>query len=349
MKHFFLPILFLSIISGISIGVSYFPWFLGIISPLLIALLLGILLGNTLFSFFPQHWNIPIRFGAKKLLRWGIILYGFKISIIDIAGIGIEGFLLALGMVFSTFGLIFFIHKKWGNPKDDSIMFLVGAGASVCGATAVLAMQSTIKARTEHATVAITTVVVFGTLSLLSIPLLYWTNFLPFPDTSLGMFIGATVHEVAQVVAVGNFFSSDIAEEAVIVKMTRVILLAVLLLSVSLYIQKPIRQSSSNSSFSFRSLIDSVLTAIQSIPFFVFAFLGVIGINTVFSLPSVIHSGIVWIDTFFLTFAMLCLGIQTQLSSFKNIGGYAFWLGGIAFIWLTIGGSIFTWLLSSVF
>jgi len=338
--------LFLSIFSGVIIGISKLSFFSGIISPLIISLIFGVVLGNTIFSFFPKPWEIAVRFGAKKVLRWGIILYGIKVSLVDLLGIGVEGFLIALGMVFSTFWVVFLFHKRWGDPKDDNLMFLVGAGASVCGATAVLATQSSIKARTEHATVAIATVVVFGTLSLLSIPVLHWAGLFLFPDNSLGMFIGATVHEVAQVVAVGNFFSPETAEEAVVVKMTRVILLALLLLTLSFYLQKSSHDTASKKSFSFYY---SLSKAILSIPFFVFAFLGMVLGNTFFPFPPSVHSVLLWIDTFFLTFAMLCLGIQTQLSSFKKIGGYAFLLGGIAFVWLMVAGSVFTGILSLIF
>lgn len=330
------PWVLIGFFSGLCMWVSFLPKVSALaISPLIIAIVLGIFLGNSVRKYFPKSWDTVITFGAKKVLRAGIVLYGLKISLMDILGLGITGFLVAVFMVFSTFFVVYGFHKVFGKQENDDLAILVGAGASVCGAAAVMAAQETTKSNTEKTSVAVATVVVFGTLSMFLLPLLFSLGIFSLPDWGLGIFIGATVHEVAQVVAVGNFFSPEIADSAVIAKMTRVVLLVGLLFVIGFLVSTPNPSSAPAKDVGIRYYF---LNAVTSLPLFVLLFLGVVMLNTFITLPSTIYFSLLLFDTFLLTIAMFCLGLETRVSAFKKVGGYAFGLAGVAFVWLVFVG-----------
>lgn len=149
--------------------------------------------------------TVVVLFAKQYLLRLGIILYGFRLTFSQIADVGISGIIIDVLTLSSTFLLACFLGQKaFGLDKHTS--WLIGAGSSICGAAAVLATEPVVKAEASKVTVAVATVVIFGTVAIFLYPAIYplmsqWFS----PETSV--FIGSTVHEVAQVVAAGHAIS----------------------------------------------------------------------------------------------------------------------------------------------
>lgn len=327
------PLLVLALFSLGFIAISYIPAIQSLaLSPLVIAIFIGIFLGNFFGKFFPTQWSPSVIFATKQLLRLGIILYGFKITVGEIFAVGAEGIMMAIIMLVSTFFLALFIGQKILKlDRDTSI--LVGAGASICGAAAVLATESTLKNSPEKTSLAIATVVVFGTISMFVIPILFQSQVFSLNDKQIGVYIGATVHEVAQVVGAGNMISETTAENAVIVKMTRVIFLVPFLFFLGLFIYKSTTAQKNSS-----TLKKNTVSIFSLLPGFAVLFLVAIGINSLIAIPENFSRMIDWIDTFLLTIAMFALGLETNIKKFKKIGGKAFLLAGILFAWLIVGG-----------
>lgn len=323
-----MALLFIATFSVVSIYLSTQFLSAWAVSPLIVAILFGIILGNTIHKYIPTSWGSAFQFSAKHILRLGIILYGFQITLQEIFEIGLLGAGIAVFMVFSTFALSLFIGKKIGLEKETSV--LVGAGSAVCGAAAVLATEDTIKAKPERTAVAVATVVTFGTIAMFLFPFLVHV-LSPLLSGKEGIFLGGTIHEVAQVVAAGNMFSAQTAEAAVVVKMTRVLLLIPFLLFLGLFF---VQERTGN----LRSNIQ------KAIPWFALFFLGVILLNSFHSFSAAALKDIQMIDVFLLSMAMFSLGMQTRLSAFKNIGGKAFLLAGILFVWLFGGGLLFLYI-----
>lgn len=154
------------------------PWAqrLGL-SALTLAIVLGMLLGNLAYRVLQPSCDVGIGLARHRLLRLGIILFGLRITFQDIAAVGVRGVLIDVLMLGSTFALALLLGRRWLRMDEPSVM-LIGAGASVCGAAAVLAAEPVVKAGPDRVAVAVATVVVFGTLAMFCYPLLYgWLQF----------------------------------------------------------------------------------------------------------------------------------------------------------------------------
>ncbi|MCX6060682.1 MAG: YeiH family protein, partial [Campylobacterales bacterium] len=293
------------------------------ISPLVVGIVLGIFYANTLHNKFPSAWESGITFSGKKILRFAIVFYGFRITFQQIAEVGIQGFMVSLLVLSSTLIIGIWLGTKiFKMDRDTSI--LTAAGASVCGAAAVLATEPVLKAEEYKTAVAVSMVVLFGTISMFLYPVLYATiiepsvGFLHMSPTTFGMYVGGTIHEVAQVVAVPASVpgaGADMANTAVIVKMTRVIMIAPMLIIMGLILSYLSKNSGGES-----SKVKLV------IPWFAVYFIGMAGVNSLihnYTLVApediaTIIKGVIGninlIDTFLLTMAMTALGMGTRFS-----------------------------------
>lgn len=315
------------------------------ISPLVIGIVLGIFYANTLHNHIPKAWETGITFSGKKILRFAIVFYGFRLTFQQIADVGMEGFLVSLIMLSTTFVLGTWLGNKiFGMEKDTSM--LTAAGAAVCGAAAVLATEPVLKSEGYKAAIAVSMVVLFGTVSMFLYPVLYAsiiepaTGFLHMTPQQFGIYVGGTIHEVAQVVAVPASIPGspvDMANNAVIVKMTRVILIAPMLILLGLYLSFQAKKSGGEAG-----------GVKLVIPWFAVYFIGMAGFNSLHWVPEHIVSVINQIDTFLLTMAMTALGMGTIFSKFKGLGLAPLYTAGAMFVWLVIGGFVVTKLVTSV-
>ena len=223
----FIPGLALSaVITGVALWGGSIPAVAGAgFSALTLAILLGMVLGNTIYPHIWKSCDGGVLFAKQYLLRLGIILYGFRLTFSQIADVGISGIIIDVLTLSSTFLLACFLGQKvFGLDKHTS--WLIGAGSSICGAAAVLATEPVVKAEASKVTVAVATVVIFGTVAIFLYPAIYTLMSQWFSPETFGIYIGSTVHEVAQVVAAGHAISPDAENAAVISKMLRVMMLA---------------------------------------------------------------------------------------------------------------------------
>jgi len=208
---------------------------------------------------------------------------------------------------------------------------LIGAGSAICGAAAVMAAAPVVRGRAEQVTVAVATVVVFGTLAMVVYPVLYQLNmqwdWIGGGERGFGVYIGATVHEVAQVVAASRQIGESAADTAVIAKMVRVMLLAPFLLGLAWWLARRQRPASAQASVGF------------VIPWFAFGFIGVVVVNSWLQLPSALAAAINTLDTWLLAMAMAALGISTRAGALRQAGIKPLLLALVLFVWLLLGGA----------
>ena len=193
------------------------------ISPLIVGIVLGMVYGNTLRLHLPVYWLPGILFSSKVLLRVAIVLYGFRLTFQDLALVGVNGLAISAFMLTSTFiGGSWLGMKVFGLPRR--LALLTAAGSSVCGAAAVLATEPVVRGESHESSIAVGTVVVFGTIAMFVYPFLFTHGYFDMSEQAYGMFVGGTLHEVAHAVAAGQAVSADAGNTAVIVKMIRVII-----------------------------------------------------------------------------------------------------------------------------
>lgn len=328
-------LLLISALTALAIWASSIPWLAGLgLGALTLAILFGILVGNTLYPWLQPSCHSGVQLVKQYLLRLGIILYGFRLTFQQIADIGATGISIDALMLTTTFLLACWLGKKFGI--DSQTTMLIGAGSSICGAAAVLATEPLLKAEASKVAVAVSTVVVFGTLAIFAYPWLYQLNahmqWLSFTQETFGIYIGSTLHEVAQVVATGHAIGPDAENAAVITKMIRVMMLAPFLLLLSGYIRR-----GSNANQADRSAI--------TIPWFAVLFIAVAGLNSCQLISVALVQHLITIDTWVLAMAMSALGLTTHISAVHQAGIKPILLATLLFIWLLVGGAAINQLL----
>lgn len=295
-------------------------------SPLVIAVVLGMIYGSTLRPHLPHEWTPGIQFVAKRVLRLAIILYGFRLTFQQVVMVGWDGFILDLLIIVLTLGMGTLVGMKLLKLDRDTALLISGS-AAICGAAAVLAIEGVLKSEPYKAAVAVISVILFGTTAMFLYPFLQHAGWLGLDNIHYGIYVGATIHEVAQALVAGSSVGPESSSVAIIVKMTRVMLLAPMLIILGVFLTRSTKQ-----------IVQHKLSA--TIPWFAVLFIAAVGFNSLQLLPTGVVNAINEIDTFFLTLAMAALGIETNFSKVKQIGFKPLYLSLFLFIWLVGGGYV---------
>ena len=201
------------------------------LSPMIVGIILGMLYANSLRNNLPETWVPGIQFCSKRVLRIGIIFYGFRLTFQNVMEVGLPAIVVdAVIVAVTIFGgiLIGRILKM-----DRGITLLTSVGSAICGAAAVLGTESAIRVKPYKTAVAVSTVVILGTLAMFLYPVLYQGGVFDLTPKEMGVFAGSTIHEVAHVVGAGNAMGKAVSDSAIIVKMIRVMMLVPVLLIIS--------------------------------------------------------------------------------------------------------------------
>ena len=191
------------------------------ISPVMLAIIIGILAGNLIS--IPKSCDAGLIFSGKKVLSFGIVLLGFQLSISEIFDSGLEVIPVVLGCIITGIIFTIFLSRMLGLPKNLGI--LIAVGTSICGVTAIVATGPIIRAKKEEIAYAVSVITVFGILATIGYP--YLANYLFENDsTSVGYFLGTAVHDTSQVTGsallYSEIFDQPLALEiAVITKLFR--------------------------------------------------------------------------------------------------------------------------------
>ena len=330
-KNAIFGILFIAILSIAAWFIAEIPAVKALsFSSLIVGILLGMVYANLPEqAHVPASWGTGMKICSKTLLRTGIVLYGFRLTFQDIVAVGLPAVVIDIIVVAVTIFLGIWLGKLLKMDKETTL--LTATGSAICGAAAVLGAEAVVKPESHKTAVAVSTVVIFGTIAMFLYPIAYRAGLMVgLDEQQVGIYTGATLHEVAHVVGAGNAMASDtIAATALIVKMVRVILLVFVLLILSWALGRS-KQTTQHSKI--------------TIPWFAFLFLLMIGVNSLmvaylpasFMAPFAKTMNI--ISTFLLTMAMTALGADTSFKKFKQAGAKPFALAALLWVWLIIGG-----------
>lgn len=304
------------------------------LSSLTLAILIGMVLGNTVYPNLAKRLSVGVAFAKGQILRLAIMFYGFKLTLTQVSSVGLSAVMSDALVLTSTFLLTYWIGTRW-LKVDKQTTLLIGSGASICGAAAVIAAEPVIKAEAHKVTIAVATVVVFGTIAMLLYPFLYHLGWLqPWLNAQqYGIYTGATIHEVAQVVVAGNAVSPEVGDTAVVTKMIRVMMLAPFLLILSFALTKG--SSDNGKKPSFMNRVQQV-----KVPWFAFIFIAIVLLHTWVPMTASFERSMVILDDVLLTMAMFALGLTTHLGAIKQAGVKPLILGAIMFTWLIVGGGL---------
>ena len=328
-SRWWIGMLLVIVLAGVAVALSKLPIMqTAQFSSLTIGIVVGIIVGNSIFSRIATHTDVGVDYAKSILLKAGVVLFGFRITFTQVAGVGWSGLLTDIVMLVGTFILAIQLGKRVFK-LDEQTTILIGAGSSICGAAAVMATEPVIKAQAHKVSVAVATVVVFGTLSMFAYPIMF--EYMGLSEHAYGIFVGSTIHEVAQVVAAGTAVSANAADTAVIEKMLRVMMLAPFLVGLSFWqSKKRAKAGDAASSEGDKSGI--------TIPWFAVLFIVASGVHSLSIIPQVTTNAVVWFDNILLTIAMVALGLRTHVGAIRQAGIKPLLLALCLFLFLTLGG-----------
>jgi uncharacterized integral membrane protein (TIGR00698 family) len=266
---------------------------------MLFALLIGMA-----FNFLAQdsRCKAGIDFASRNLLRAGIVLLGARITFGDIASIGLTGFLVVIGLIGVTIACGFvcarFFDRGW------RFALLTGGSVAICGASAALAIASVIphNDKTERNVLfTVVSVTTLSTIAMIVYPIAF--SLAGFSDGQSGFLVGATIHDVAQVVGAGYSISTEAGDVATIVKLLRVSMLPVVLIAIVLSLA-----GGEGGGGKVR------------LPLFVIGFVGVTAANSIGLIPGAIAAGAVSLSSWLLVIAISALGVKTNMKAMLDLG-----------------------------
>jgi uncharacterized integral membrane protein (TIGR00698 family) len=284
-------------------------------SPMILAVVAGMIYSNVLGT--PVHAKAGIAFSQKRLLRFAIVLLGFQLTLGQVVSIGAGG----VGIVAATLGATFVFTITLGRliGVDAKLAQLIAAGTSICGASAIVATNIVTDARDEDVTYAVASITLFGTVAMLGFPLM--APMLGLDQQAFGLWAGASIHEVAQVIGAGFQNGTQSGEIATVAKLTRVAMLAPMVVALGLMAR---RKNSSE------------VAARPPMPWFVAAFVAVVALNSLVTVPAEVKSAMALATTIMLTMGLAAMGLQADISQLRSRGLRPLALAFCAFLF--IGG-----------
>lgn len=331
------------------------PWL-----PLLTAaVVLGIVVGQLpwLAPALDHALKPGIRFSAKTLMRAGVVLLGLKLSLGDIAGLGVVAILAIVALVIVTFFGTWALGILMRLPGSEPL--LVAAGFSICGASAIGAMSAATRSKPEEQATPVALVTLCGTLAIAVLPALQGP--LGLSNAEFGHWVGASVHDVGQVVATAQTAGSAALAIAVVVKLTRVLMLAPMVTVASVAVRR--REALAAASVRTPARPDRAegapagappvgnsgnraepLPRIPLIPLFVLGFLAAVLLNSFVSLPEPLLAGADAVQTVLLATALFALGTSVRIRSLVRTGWRALIVGLSSWLLIAVLAYAAVWL-----
>jgi uncharacterized integral membrane protein (TIGR00698 family) len=268
------------------------------------ALLLVILLGMAWKSLLPEPPAVlpGVRLAQRPVLRWAVAGLGFRLSLGELWKIGAPALVVVVAATAAALLFGWWVARRLGVP--EKLGTLLGVGSAICGASAVVATDSVVQGERRDAAVALGVITLLGTLGIVLYPLLAHT--LGIPEFVYGVWAGASLHEMAQVVAAGFGVSDEAARVATVVKLARISLLA----PVVVYLGWSLRHRH----------LEAGAAKVAPVPWFLVLFVVFAGVNSTGVLPAGWLDLLRRADLWLLCVGMAGVGLQTGFSDLRAAG-----------------------------
>lgn len=289
-----------------------------LVSPMVVAMVAGIVLRN--LTGLPAAVQPGIALSLRQILRLGVVLLGFRLTFGQLAEVGLAGVAVIAAVLAATFVFTRAAGRLMG--VDRRLAELIAAGTSVCGASAVLAVNTVTEGTDEDVAYAIACVTLFGSLSMLILP--QFAAPLGLTSEQFGLWAGASVHEVAQVVGTGFARGEAAGQVATVAKLSRVLMLAPLILALG---------------WAARTGAAGGGTARGGrapMPWFVLGFVAMVAVNSLGVVPAPALGLLHGTSTVLLTMALGAMGLETHLRRLRLRGVRPLALGALAWVFISV-------------
>lgn len=290
----------------------------GLFSPMILAILVGTLFHNTIST--PARAKPGVQFAMRRLLRVAIVLLGLQLTFEQVVEVGGRGMAIIAATLISTFLFTRWIGARLGVERK--LAELIAVGTSICGASAVIATNTVTQGSDEDVAYAVACVTVFGSLAMFLLPML--PGVLHLDAHAFGLWTGASIHEIAQVVAAAFQNGQNSGEFGTVAKLSRVMLLGPMVLTLGWAARRfPARDAEANSA-----------RAAVPVPWFVIGFIALVVFNSMVALPVSAKHALVVLTTVLLTMALAAMGLETDVRKLKAKGLRPFALGALAWLFI---------------
>ncbi|MCY1714771.1 YeiH family protein [Caproiciproducens galactitolivorans] len=297
-------------------------WFIGKMIPVVGSPVLGILFGMLLaFWKRPQLLDDGISYTSKKLLQYSIILLGFDMNLFNVFKVGKQTLVLMAFTLTAAFLTAYIAGKLL--KLDGNVKTLIGVGSAICGGSAIAATAPVIHADDEEVAHSISTIFLFNVIAAFLFPVL--GHLLGMSDQGFGLWAGTAINDTSSVVAAGYTYSNAAGDLAVIVKLTRTLMIVPVTLVLAIYTSK---KEAGNKKGSY--------SIVKIFPWFVLGFVIASVINTFVAMPSGMSGFLSQAGKFVIVMAMAAIGLNTNLVKLVKSGGKPILLGFICWVVLAV-------------
>lgn len=286
----------------LSFGVAAFPFVRETLH--LGVLLIVIVLGMAVRSFFalPRVLNPGLGVAKGAVLRWAVAGLGFKLSLAELVKIGVPALLVILISTIVALWAGYAIARAMGVEEDLAI--LLGIGGGICGASAIIAADSVLQSKRGQVACGLGIITLWGTVGILVLP--WIAKALALTPFAFGIWNGASLHEMAQVVAAGQAFGAEAVVPSTVSKLARICLLAPVVVGLSWWLARRKREAAEAN--------------VAPVPWFLVAFLVFAALNSLNVLPKQTVDAILQIDLWLLCIGMAGVGLQSGFQDVRREG-----------------------------
>jgi uncharacterized integral membrane protein (TIGR00698 family) len=309
-------VLLTSLVAAFSFGLRQLPG-IAIFSPMILAIVIGIAFHNLVGT--PAWAQQGVTFGVRRLLRFAIILLGLQLTAAQVIEVGGRGLVIISATLLATFAFTVWMGRLLGVERK--LAQLIAAGTSICGASAIIATNTVTEAHDEDVAYAVACVTVFGSVAMFAYPLLQ--GLLHLDPYRFGLWSGASIHEIAQVMAASFQNGQKAGEFGTIAKMSRVMLLAPMVIALRAFAARATKKT-------------GTMSAPTPMPWFVFGFIALVLLNSLIQVPAEAKAWIGTGATFLLSVALAAMGLETDIRKLTAKGLRPALLGALAFMFIAI-------------
>ena len=312
----------------LAAGVGLVATWLGTLAPVIGGPVIGILLGVALRSVIGARPTLApgVKFASKVILQAAVVLLGAGLSLSQVVHTGWGALPVMIGTLTVALAGTALVGRWLGIGRETRT--LIGVGTGICGASAIATVSAVIGASELAIAISMTTIFVFNVLAVLLFPML--GHLMSMSQESFGLWAGTAVNDTSSVVAAATVYGAAATSYAVVVKLTRTLM--IIPISISLAIGKHRRERSEapageHSGMPWRKMV----------PAFLILFIVAAAFNTVGAIPGSWHHGISWLAIYFTTVALTGVGLSTPIDALRHSGWRPLALGGI--LWALVATS----------
>ncbi|MCU1656609.1 MAG: conserved rane protein of unknown function [Pseudonocardiales bacterium] len=297
----------------------------GRVVPLIGAPVLGIVLGVALSRRLGTRARLRpgIAFASTTILQLAVVVLGSQLSLRQVVHVGAGSLPVMIGTLLACLALAYLVGRRLGIGRD--LRTLIGVGTAICGASAIAAVSPVIRAKSSDVAYAISTIFLFNIAAVLSFPAV--GHLLGLGQHAFGLFAGTAVNDTSSVVAAATSYGTQAGDYAVVVKLTRTLMIIPICLALAAVTRRRDGAPSQG----------AVRLVTRLIPWFLVGFLLVAAANTAGLVPAASHAGLRTTSVFLITVALSGIGLSTDLAGLRRAGPRPVLLGLV--LWIAVAAT----------